>query len=155
PGVVPSRVVMISDGRNDWMESPDAAPTTDDSRRAFKVVETITSGPQTGATVRAGLRELPYVIDEFNADTVLIACALDEKPFAFVVDVALASGCRLLAASRTVRVAGVEPRAVWEAGRPMVELNAPTLKAWQLATKRAIDLVVSSVGLVVLSPFLA
>ncbi|HEY2825572.1 MAG TPA: exopolysaccharide biosynthesis polyprenyl glycosylphosphotransferase [Gemmatimonadales bacterium] len=155
PSVVPSRVVMVSDTRGDWMPSPDSARTAADSRRAFLVVETVLVGPQAGAGGRATLRELPFVIDEHNADTVLVACPLEEKPFAFVVDVALASGCRLLAASRTAQVAGVEPRGVWEAGRAMVELNAPTLKAWQLMLKRAMDLLVSLAGLVVLSPVIA
>ena len=59
----------------------------------------------------------------------LVSGPLSDAQFASVVDTALVSGCRLLTASRTTRVAGVEPRTIWTDGYSLVELTAPSLKA--------------------------
>src|SRR2546422_1031462 len=56
---------------------------------------------------------------------------------------------------RSVKIAGVHPTTVWRRGQPLVELTAPSLKGWQLAVKRVVDLVGSVVGLIVLSPVFA
>jgi exopolysaccharide biosynthesis polyprenyl glycosylphosphotransferase len=49
-------------------------------------------------------------------------------------------------------VGGVEPRGVWVDGRPLVELTAPALKAWELAAKRLVDILASLTGLIVMAP---
>jgi lipopolysaccharide/colanic/teichoic acid biosynthesis glycosyltransferase len=105
----------------------------------------------TGEVVLAGLAD---EIERSGADTVLLWTDLSEDEFAYAVDVSLASGCRLWAGPRTPTKLGVQPRAVWIDGWPLVELTAPGLQAWQLAAKRAIDVVGAGIGLVVLSPIL-
>src|SRR2546430_614084 len=133
PSLVPSRVVLVSGGASDWID-PAMLGSGPDAR--FHIVAA-------GATNRGSptpvLRELPRVIDDTGADSILIAGPLAGRDFAFVTDTALASGCRLLAAPRAARVAGVGPRAVWEEGASLVELTAPTLHAWHLAAKRVPD----------------
>jgi len=149
PSVVASRVVLVSGGASDWIDSgmlgsgPDAR---------FHIVATVATNR---GSPRRALRELPRVIDDTGADSILIAGPLADRDFAFVADTALASGCRLLAAPRTARVAGVDPRAVWEQGASLVELTAPTLHTWHLAAKRVVDVCLSAVALVLLSPVFA
>ena len=149
PSLVPSRVVLVSGGASDWID-PAMLGSGPDAR--FHIVAA-------GATNRGSrtpvLRELPRVIDDTGADSILIAGPLADRDFAFVADTALASGCRLLAASRTARVARVDPRAVWEEGASLVELTAPTLHAWHLAAKRVLDVSLSALALVLLSPVFA
>ncbi len=104
-----------------------------------------------GEAVLSGLVD---EIERSGADTVLLWTDLSEDEFAYAVDVSLASGCRLLAGPRTPTKLGVQPRAAWIDGWPLVELTAPGLQAWQLVFKRAIDVIGSAIGLIVLSPLL-
>jgi lipopolysaccharide/colanic/teichoic acid biosynthesis glycosyltransferase len=146
PSLGPSRVVLVSGGASDWIDSAllDSGP---DAR--FHIVATVATNR---GSPRRALRELPRVIDDTRADSILLAGPLADRDFAFVADTALASGCRLLAAPRTARVAGVDPRAVWEQGAALVELTAPAGHAWHLAAKRVVDVCLSALALVLLSP---
>lgn len=148
PGVAPSHLVVVSDGSSDWIDPAILAHGNGTAPR-FRIVATVATN---GGSPSHALSQLPRVIDEAQADTVLIAGPLADRDFAFVADTALASGCRLLAAPRITRVAGVEPRAVWERGTSLTELTAPGLQAWHLAAKRVMDLGLSSLALVFLSP---
>jgi exopolysaccharide biosynthesis polyprenyl glycosylphosphotransferase len=69
--------------------------------------------------------------------------------------VALATGCRVLKLPSGIGVPGVQPEIVWRRGQPLVELTAPSLRGWQLALKRLMDVVGALVGLVLFSPLLA
>jgi lipopolysaccharide/colanic/teichoic acid biosynthesis glycosyltransferase len=75
---------------------------------------------------------------------------LSDEEFAYAIDVALSTGCRVLAANRTF--GGLEPRGLWLGGRQLLELTPPSLRGWQLALKRAVDLVGAVTGLVLLAP---
>jgi exopolysaccharide production protein ExoY len=84
---------------------------------------------------------------------VLAVCGyLNDTQFRDVVDSGLAGGCQLLAVPRAAGIAGVHPTTVWRRGQPLVELTTPSLKGWQLFLKRMLDLVGSSLGLILLSP---
>jgi lipopolysaccharide/colanic/teichoic acid biosynthesis glycosyltransferase len=72
-----------------------------------------------------------------------------------LLGVALATGCRVLKLPRGIGVPGVQPGIVWRRGQPLLELTAPTLRGWQLALKRLIDVVGAVGGLVLLSPLFA
>ena len=147
--VAPSRVVVVAGASNDWTDTarPAQQHNAADARR--RVVATVAAN---GRQPSHGLGRLPWVINETQADTVLIEGSLSDRDFAFVADAALAGGCRLLAEPRTARIPGVEPRAVWENGATLVELTAPTHQACYLAAKRVVDLCLSSLALVLLSP---
>ena len=95
---------------------------------------------------------LGSVIEEKRADTVLLWGNLSDAEFAMAVDLALASGCRLLAGPRTPMAAGVEPKTVRIDGQPLVELTWPSLRAWQLVIKRLMDVVGAVVGLLLTAP---
>src|SRR5207247_10263626 len=60
-----------------------------------------------------------------------------------------------LAGRRAGRVVGEPPTTGWRRGQPLGELTARSLKGWQLAVKRVVDLTGSVVGLIVLSPLFA
>jgi hypothetical protein len=109
PGVTQSRLVVVSSGSNDWIDPAIFAHRNGGADPRFRVIATVGTN---GGSPRRALSELPWVIDGTRADTVLIAGPLTDLDFAFVADTALASGCRLLAAPRTTRIAGVESRAV-------------------------------------------
>src|SRR2546421_4264006 len=149
PSLGPSRVVLVSGGASDWIDSA-LLGSGGDAR--FHIVATVATNR---GSPRRALRELPRVIDDTGADSVLLAVPRRGRAFAFVADAALASGWRLLAAPRTARVAGVDPRAVWEEGTSLVELTAPTRHAWHLAAKRVVDVCLSALALVLLSPVFA
>jgi exopolysaccharide biosynthesis polyprenyl glycosylphosphotransferase len=99
--------------------------------------------------------ELARLIHGSGAEAVVVCGQLSDSQLVDVTDGALATGCQLLMQPRGVDVPGVEPAIVWRRGQPLLELTAPTLKGYQLVLKRAIDVVGSVAGLVVLSPLFA
>jgi lipopolysaccharide/colanic/teichoic acid biosynthesis glycosyltransferase len=151
PGAAPSRVVVVASGSSAWTDSSGVGQRTGGAEAGRRIVATLGTN---GRRPSQGIGHLPWVINDTQADTVLIAGPLSDRDFAFVADTALASACRLLAEPRTARVPGVEPRTVWEDGATLVELTAPTRQACYLAAKRAVDLCLSSLALVLLSPLL-
>jgi exopolysaccharide biosynthesis polyprenyl glycosylphosphotransferase len=80
---------------------------------------------------------------------------LPDVRFREVVDASLAAESQVLSIPRSNTVAGVQPNLVWRRGQPLIELTAPSLKAWQVSVKRVIDAIGSAVGLVILSPLFA
>lgn len=101
------------------------------------------------------ISELAGILDRVGVETLVATGYLSEHRFAEVVDIALASGCQVLSLPRAAGLSGVQPNLVWRRGHPLIELTAPTLKGWELAAKRILDVVGSLFGLVVLSPVMA
>ena len=99
--------------------------------------------------------DLPILLAASGAEVVVICGFLTDMQFREVVDTALTAGCKVLSLPRVVEVAGVHPTTVWRHGQPLVELTAPSLRGQELFVKRAIDIVGSMIGLVVLSPVFA
>ncbi len=100
------------------------------------------------------LRDFPLLLDASGAQAVVICGYVTEAQFRSVVDATLVGGLQLLSLPRSTEIAGVHPTTVWRHGQPLVELTAPSLKGWQLALKRALDLGGAMVGLALLWPFL-
>src|SRR5437763_1021537 len=90
-----------------------------------------------------------------GAQVVVVCGHVTDRQFQGIVDTALTAGCQVLSVPRSFSIAGVHPTTVWRRGQPLVELTAPSLKGWQLAVKRAVDVTGAIVGLVVLSPLFA
>ena len=109
--------------------------------------------PTPGALGHIG--DFSMLLAASGAHVVVVCGYLSDKQFHELVDTALAGGCQVLSVPRSVKIAGVHPTTVWRRGQPLVELTAPSLKGWQMAVKRVVDLVGSVVGLVVLSPVFA
>jgi len=101
------------------------------------------------------LRDFPLLLDASGAQAVVICGYLTEAQFRDVVDATLVGGLQLLSLPRSTKIAGVHPTTVWRHGQPLVELTAPSLKGWQLAIKRVVDVVGSAVGLMVAAPVMA
>ena len=104
------------------------------------------------ASAKEGFRRLCQTIKQNRADTLVLTSALSDEAFAIVMEAAGAAGCQLYALSRSFLLGGLEFQTVWRRGAPLVSLNRPSLRGRQLLLKRALDLTVSTVGLVLLSP---
>ena len=98
------------------------------------------------------VNELPRLLASSGARVVALCGYLRDTEFQRVVDVALAGGCQVLSVLRAVEIVGVHPALVWHRGQPLVELSAPSLKGWQLAVKRVVDVVFSAIGLLLAAP---
>jgi lipopolysaccharide/colanic/teichoic acid biosynthesis glycosyltransferase len=77
---------------------------------------------------------------------------LDDEALSLVIDAAGASGCQLFAIPRAFALGGVESQMVWRRGAPLIALNRPGLRGRQLLVKRTLDILVSGLGMAVLSP---
>jgi len=154
PRVAPSRLVLVSDPDCEWLEPAVLKAGYASRHSPLVVVGKVSVSRHSLGSEHRSLDELESLIEGEKADTVLVSGPLSDAQFASVVDTALVSGCRLLTASRTTRVAGVEPRTIWTDGYSLVELTAPSLKASQLAVKRFLDIVAASAAILLLSPLL-
>lgn len=99
--------------------------------------------------------DLPRVLHDARVETVVVCGYLPDRELQDVVNISLAAGCHLLAVPRSIEVAGVHPSLVWTRGKPLMELTAPSLQGQQLFLKRALDIVGSLAGLVLLAPVMA
>jgi exopolysaccharide biosynthesis polyprenyl glycosylphosphotransferase len=95
------------------------------------------------------------VITGHSIDTVILCGHMDDHSFASVVDVVDAAGCRMFTFPRAYRVGGVEPRLIFRNDAPLIELTRPGIRGGQMLVKRALDLSVSAMGLVLLAPLFA
>ena len=100
------------------------------------------------------LPNLARCLHEVGAETVVVCGYLSDVRFQDVVDTALSSGCQLLSVPRSTLLAGVRPNLLFRSGQPLIELTAPSLKAWQFVVKRLVDTVGALVMLVLGAPVL-
>jgi exopolysaccharide biosynthesis polyprenyl glycosylphosphotransferase len=146
-----ARAILVAHEGQDWREVAGLVKPS----REFLFVGTVRLGDRCAEGTRKELSRLGDVIGERNADTVLLWGELSDDEFAHAVDVSLASGCQLFSGPNTPAAAGLEPKAVWLEGTPLIRLTAPTLRAWQLALKRATDVIGAVLGLLLLAPVFA
>ncbi len=99
-----------------------------------------------------GFSRLCQTIKRYRADTLVISGPLGDEALALVIEAAGAAGCQLYALPRAFALGGVESQTVWRRGAPLVALNRPGLRGRQLLVKRSLDVVVSGLGLTLLSP---
>ncbi len=105
--------------------------------------------------VRAHAESLHRLLARHQAQAVLVAGPLGPVTMRAVSDLALLHGCRLLAVMPSEVVPGHEPMIVWEGESPLVQLSTARHAGWQFRAKRAMDIVGSALGLLVLAPILA
>jgi exopolysaccharide biosynthesis polyprenyl glycosylphosphotransferase len=108
-----------------------------------------------GLEGQGGFSRLCQTLKRYRADTVVLSGPLDDQALALVIDAAGAAGCQLYATSRAFGVGGVEAQMVWSRGAPLIALNRPGLRGRQLLIKRSLDVIVSGLGLALLSPLFA
>jgi exopolysaccharide biosynthesis polyprenyl glycosylphosphotransferase len=99
-----------------------------------------------------GFRRLCQTIKQYRADTVVLTGPLDGEAFGVVVEAAGAAGCQIYALTRCFAHGGLEFQTVWRRGQPLVSLNRPVLRGRQLLLKRGLDIGVSTLGFLLLSP---
>ncbi len=97
---------------------------------------------------------LPAVIDAHDAEAVVVCADLPASRINDLIEECLHSGCQVLFPARAVRVYGLRPTLVWHHDQPFFELGSPVLKARALISKRIVDVVVSAIFLLLLSPLL-
>ena len=95
------------------------------------------------------------ILQHVHVDTVVLCGNVSDRLFDMIVEASAAAGCRLLAVSRYEGLGRLRPSLVWYHRLPFVELTVPALRGQQLLVKRIVDLVVSGIGLLVLSPIFA
>jgi exopolysaccharide biosynthesis polyprenyl glycosylphosphotransferase len=95
------------------------------------------------------------LLDRAGAEVVVICGYLTDMRFREVVDASLEAESQVLSLPRSIAIAGVQPSLAWRRGQPVIELTAPSLKGWQLAIKRVVDVFGSVIGLALASPILA
>jgi exopolysaccharide biosynthesis polyprenyl glycosylphosphotransferase len=103
---------------------------------------------------KAGFNKLCQTIKQMRADTLVLAGPLTDEGFAVIMEAAGAAGCQLYALTRSYALGGLEFETVWRRGVPLVALNRPGLRGRQLLLKRALDIVLSSVSIILLGPML-
>ena len=102
-----------------------------------------------------GIRELARLLRTHEAETILVAGPVGPTTIRRVADIALVHHCELLAVMPTEVLAGHDPVVVWRGASPLVQLARMPRWRWQVAAKRAIDIVGAAVGLIVSAPVLA
>ena len=100
------------------------------------------------------VEHLPVIIDEVDAEAVVVCADLPANRINDLIEQCLHSGCQILFPARAVRVYGLRPTLVWHHDQPFFELGSPVLKARALISKRIVDVVVSSIMLILISPLL-
>ena len=93
-------------------------------------------------------------ITEHNAEAVVVCDDLPPSRINDLIEECLHAGCQVLFPARAVRVYGLRPTLVWHHDQPFFELGSPVLKARALISKRIVDITVSSILLLLLSPLL-
>ena len=100
------------------------------------------------------VNELSRCISEADAEAVVVCAELPATRIEQLIEECLHSGCQILYPARAVKVYGLRPTLVWHHDQPFFELGSPVLKARALISKRIVDVILSGVLLIVLSPIL-
>jgi exopolysaccharide biosynthesis polyprenyl glycosylphosphotransferase len=131
-----------------------AAPGGDYSVAGYVATRTDEIGDDAAATFLGTIDNLPGVIDSHDAEAVVVCADLPASRINDLIEECLHAGCQVLFPARAVRVYGLRPTLVWHHDQPFFELGSPVLKARALISKRIVDVGVSTIMLVLLSPLL-
>lgn len=127
--------------------------------RAFTVLGGIDAVAERGMNAAEGmlgtLADMPRLLVDEGVETVILAGALPHDTYRKVVHMADAAGCAVFAVPSMSSLRGFGPELEWYGGEAMIRLSRPGSIAWQLAAKRALDIVGSGIGLLVLAPLFA
>ena len=104
------------------------------------------------APVLGSVEELSQVIEDHDAQAVVVCADLPANKINDLIEECLHAGCQILFPARAVRVYGLRPILVWHHDQPFFELGSPVLSARALISKRIVDVVVSGILLTLLSP---
>ena len=100
------------------------------------------------------VNNLPQSISDYDAEAVVVCAELPATRIERIIEDCLHSGCQILYPARAVRIYGLRPTLVWHHDQPFFELGSPVLKARALISKRIVDVIVSTLLLILLAPVL-
>ncbi len=120
----------------------------------YRVVGYLSTDESIGGSYLGTVNELSRVISDSNAEAVVVCAELPAMRIEQLIEECLHSGCQILYPARAVKVYGLRPTLVWHRDQPFFELGSPVLKARALISKRIVDLLVSGILIVLLSPIL-
>ena len=146
-------ILVGAPGNSSRYEQAVAAPGGD-YRVAGYLATAAIPGAESHGEFLGTVDELSAVIDSHEAEAVVVCADLPASRINDLIEECLHSGCQVLFPARAVRVYGLRPTLVWHHDQPFFELGSPVLKARALISKRIVDVVVSSVLLILLSPLL-
>jgi len=131
-----------------------AAPGGDYSVAGYVATHANEIGKSAAIDFLGTIDNLSGVIDTQDAEAVVVCADLPASRINDLIEECLYAGCQVLFPARAVRVYGLRPTLVWHHDQPFFELGSPVLKARALISKRIVDVVVSTIMLVLLSPLL-
>ncbi len=143
------RVVAV--GRADDIERACRNPVF--ARRCgMDVVGSVNLGDAGGEAVAPMQARIARMLEDTQADTLVLCGQLDERTFDWIWEIADDAGCQIVALPRTAPRIGLEPRVRWRNGVMLMELLRPGRRGQHLALKRAIDVAGASIGLLLIAP---
>jgi exopolysaccharide production protein ExoY len=104
---------------------------------------------------RSEVNGLSNLLTATKATTVLIAGPVGTTTMRTVADIASVFQCDLLAVMPTEVLAEHNPVIVWNGESPLVQLAGAARRRWHAAAKRAIDVIVAAIGILVCAPLMA
>ncbi|MFN8522104.1 MAG: undecaprenyl-phosphate glucose phosphotransferase [Chloroflexota bacterium] len=105
--------------------------------------------------VLGGLRDIVSLIREHHVSEIIIAAPhLDQRDVLEIVATSARERVNVKLFPDIVQIMSTEVTTSDLTGLPMVQIRDVALRGWNLAVKRAVDLAVSAIALVVLSPVL-
>jgi len=87
-----------------------------------------------------------------DADTILVAGAVGRRAMTALGEVAITLGCRLLVLIPASLPAMLDPIIIWEGEHPLIQMAVAREHPIRDAVKRAIDVVLASIGLTLTAP---
>jgi lipopolysaccharide/colanic/teichoic acid biosynthesis glycosyltransferase len=121
----------------------------------FRIVESIALDVETADAEMGALGEVADIVRSGRADTLLVTGEIGPSTMRRIADVALAYHCEVLAVMPTEALAEHEPVVVWTGDGHLIQLTGLPRHPLHNALKRAIDITVAVLALVVAAPLLA
>jgi exopolysaccharide biosynthesis polyprenyl glycosylphosphotransferase len=97
-------------------------------------------------------QNLARLIRQCRAESVIVFGNLRALQFERLLEISMNAGCELLCSPPGFALPAVRPNVVWRGPHPLVRVGMPALRAPQMFAKRCMDLVLSSLVVVLLLP---
>ena len=143
-------ILVGSPSVGERFEQAVAAPGGD-----YRVAGYVSPDRVTGDAYMGGVEELSRLIDQHDAEAIVVCADLPATRINALIEECLSAGCQVLFPARAVRVYGLRPSLVWHHDQPFFELGSPVLRARALISKRIVDVLVSGILVVLLAPVMA
>lgn len=120
--------------------------------RAIAWVDLRAAGAEGPEFIERTVERIHGALRTAKAHTIVLCGELPKLTFEAIVEAASSAGIRVLALARFSGAVHSSTSFVWYNRTPFIELTVPGLKGWQQLVKRVLDIVMASVGLVLLAP---